>query len=58
MNHHTIKSLTYELLKNINFTFQALAALGEEVTQIREVMLENWASISRLLLRAPMGARN
>ena len=41
MNYHTLKRIACALVKDINYTPQALTALGTEMTWIREAALEN-----------------
>lgn len=51
MNYHTIKRIACALVKDINYTLQALSAIGTEMNQIREATLENRVAIDYLLLR-------
>lgn len=51
MNYHTVKQIACELVKSISDISQALAALSEEMAQVREATLENQAVIDYLRLR-------
>ncbi|PKU33660.1 hypothetical protein llap_16041 [Limosa lapponica baueri] len=51
MNYQTMKRLACALVKNINYTSQALSTIEEELGQLRQSTLENRAAIDYLLLR-------
>lgn len=46
-----ISRTTYSIVKALNATTQGLHAIGEELGQVREAVLENQAAIDYLLLR-------
>ncbi|XP_035752615.1 uncharacterized protein LOC118452534 [Egretta garzetta] len=57
MNYNVMKRLACALVKNINYTSQALSVIQEELSQIRQAALENRAAIDYLLLRHNHGCK-
>lgn len=51
LEYQTIKCITCVLVKDINYTSQALPPIGVEMTQIKEATLEKRAGVDYLMLR-------
>lgn len=53
-----VTQLTCSMVKALKATFRAVHGISQELSQVREAVLENWAAIDYLLLQHTTVVRN